>query len=348
MSEVIERKPYFLEFPECVFPEYTAKASDFAIVYALYHSKRDSVCGQYPAFDVERFKSIHCKGAIYAAVSLIFNTDLGENRVPLYFYLENHIYDVAMEVFEKYEVSRDMIRRYSVADVASPDIFNANLGKKYGWITDESLRKYKNVVFFDNDVLAIGKRQIGLYDTFNSQPLKLMPATVSSRLVYRSYADWVRRIAEAAGMQPVSDTLVGREMDAFEKLGLNYPYIESEPHAIEPRHYTYSPIVSLPMRHGIVKYITKNMATCFEDEAMLSAFAMCVCPFYELSALMPRWFDMESDFIENYNSLEGAMAHIHVDDGVTESRLEEYYDRLYEGLMCQTPYWRAKEMYANQ
>ena len=143
-SKKHEYKKHILRLPDFECEKYDRHSTELAVSVPLFHSELDT---QYAKFDVERFQEVHCRGAIWAAMSLIKNSDLGDNGTPLYFHIEDKAWDYALPVFKKFKVPQDWLRKVSVPTVEHEYKINkTHFGKKYIPLLDDGI---------DSEVLLI-------------------------------------------------------------------------------------------------------------------------------------------------------------------------------------------------
>ena len=135
-----ETKPHIARLPEKVFDCTVPRTSTaLAISIPLFHSELDT---QYENFDEERFRNVHCKGALWAGMSFLKNTDLAENGVPLYFHIEDKVWDTAMSVFSDYGIPEAWCRKMTTP---LPDkepelrVNKTHFGKTYLGLLDEAI-----------------------------------------------------------------------------------------------------------------------------------------------------------------------------------------------------------------
>ena len=105
-----DNKPHIVKLPTVPFKEYEPFSSELVISVPLYHPDFPDVS----KYDPDDFKNKHCRGAIWAGMSMLHNTDLADNGVPLLFHIEDKVWDDAMPVFEEFGVSEKWCRKMTL------------------------------------------------------------------------------------------------------------------------------------------------------------------------------------------------------------------------------------------
>ena len=328
-----KRKKHIERLPITQYPDYSITRQNVAITIPLFHSPVDS---GFTVFDEQRIKDIHVKGAIWVALSLINNTDLADQGVGIYFHLEDKIYDIAKDVFDKFGVPDKFIRVMTITDFQSEGVHAAQYGKKYMFLEDDL--KPEQWVMMDSDafVCTTGEK-FRWYDCFRSfSNPSAMNAQSKVYHTEKEYAHWVEMCSLAAGFpyQPKED-LAKQEKQALLKLEVPEENLILGPSQDE-RAYTCSQILVLPTSHALVDYIKRHWKSCHWDEGMLNVWHMMHSGLSFLPAKLgglPK-FTFESEYVNRDKSLDdkGYLAHILPDNRVEELLVDEYMDDFYEAL----------------
>ena len=121
------------------------------------------------------------------------NTDLYDNDVPVYFHIEDKIFDIACEGFEQFNVPQHMIRKITLPE-PKYNIPEVHFGKKYMCLFDNEITT--NAWFiYDTDAFACKEKgKMQWYDKLVSEPLSSHVCTMK-RWVHnyneKDFDDWV-------------------------------------------------------------------------------------------------------------------------------------------------------------
>ena len=278
MKEHISRLP-IVDYEQIV-SGYNFDKSSIAISIPLFYSSFQWVKG---GIATARFKNIHCKGAIWTAISFLKNTDLGDNGVPIYFHIEDKMYSKAMSVFKQFNVPDKYIRKmdFEKGKFAKPaGIKNVHYGKKFFCLLDKDLptKNIKNWIITDSDFFACSPTDIiTLYDVLNSDHVRANPSSISYKLNRYDTKEWLERISDAAGIKYTPDI---KENDILKRFGLKPLKPITRETVIRPKIETT--LVSIPIDHAVTHFIKKHMWKCCEDQFLLLCYSL-YCPFIDLA-----------------------------------------------------------------
>ena len=328
-------KPHIERLPVIKFQDYEITDSEIAVSIALFHSDIDSATMSPSTSD--RLKNIHAKGAIWAAMSIIRNTDLAAKGVGIYFHIEESIFDTVSKVFERFEVPEKFIRRLDIK-FPPPTIDQPRYGKKFICVEDTiPINKWLVV---DSDAFFCTTRDpILLYDK-----LKVFqnPSAIKSEIANYSgdnFSIWVHGLCAASGIPffPNED-LFGQELRCFYSL-------EHWTETKRPDHPTINgnrPVINsqlflLPVKHPLTEHIKKFYKTCYQDEFLI---ALWNSVYNQVSDLKQKIggltvYNFESQYLNRNKELDkkGYLAHIVPDKhGPEQKDVDLYYGDFYAGL----------------
>ena len=274
--ELDTHKPHISALPTVDFREIRNNENQkLAISIPIFYSSMDT---NRLDFDADRIKDIHAKGAAWVALSLIHNTDLYDNNVPIYFHVEDKLHSTVLEVFKEFNIPEHMIRVMTLPH-GENNIYDVNFGKKYMCLNDDIVPDVWLICDTDAFVCKSGEK-LKFYDKFISEKLKNNPSAMSVWVhdyTPDSFNGWVHGTCMGAGIPfdiNIKDITELRkiEKDCFEKSNLNYVFsLEDEAF---PRVCTGTQFVSIPTNHKIVETIQDNYINCYQDEFLLAMWEM--------------------------------------------------------------------------
>ena len=132
-------KAHIPRLPTILYSVPEAKTDNqLAISIPLFHSNFQWIEN---GIKTERFQQVHCRGAIWTALSLLYNTDLGAKGVRVYFHIEDTVWDTAMPIFEKFGVDAEWLRKVTMPNAKSAaDVENVHYGKKFMCLLDTEIK----------------------------------------------------------------------------------------------------------------------------------------------------------------------------------------------------------------
>ena len=342
----METKEHIKRMPIVQVQDYDRSSTELAICLPLFHSQLDTTPG-FDTFDVQRFQDIHVKGAIWAALSMIYNTDIAAHKTPVYFHVEDSVWQFAEPIFLKFNVPDSWIRRISlpVSSVELPKMDMPHYGKKFLPLLDDGIDT-DVLAILDSDAYILAQDEpLEFYKKLTSPLFKRRPTTtwfhIKSDIPYFS---WVRGCLLATG-RPTSDitpktSLNELEHSCFERMGF-------ADHEIEvvlghndnvKRLFCDDYLSTFPKNHPVRDFIVDNIHLnhcpphsyaiwAYHNELFVQNYDILGVPIYI----------SETDFIKagTYN----CMAHIRTvleKDG-EKSRVDEYYDVFLKHLTLNMP-----------
>ena len=336
----METKQHIHRLPITQVHDYDRNNTQLAVSIPLFHAKTDTT---FAPFNAERFQNVHCKGAIWAALSLIHNTDLAQKRVPVYFHIEDKVWEHAKPIFDAFDVPADWIRIITVPDFGKPLPYEMNkthFGKKYIPLLDTKIDPAVFLIYDSDAFILTEGDPLPFYDTLTSPLLKTTPAMTYFHLAKLTYQWWVQVCLMATG-RPAShletEPLNILEQQCYERLGFERELEKDlQPDALVNRIWCDNYMVTFPKRHPVADFTISNIGICHCSPYLHAIWSEYNEPFIQLKDLLGiPVYNWESEFIaaENYNCL----AHIRIDRDATESKVDAYYDTFLEHLTRHLP-----------
>lgn len=322
-------KPHITRLPIVPYTSHPITDNRLAVSIPLFHSATDS--GTLTPHNVERFKQIHIKAAIWAAIALQNNTDLAEHGVGIYFHVEDTIAEM-MEDFA--EFPQEVIRTMTLAEPNSTDIQHPHYGKKLMCLSDPDITPDAWLIVDSDAFVCSAEKQLTWYDRLVSLN---NPATVqASRESATSYQMWVYGVCLAAGLHfdPESDLFM-QEQRAFYKLGFDYlshPTDQSQPHP-----YIASQLTYIPTSHDICGFLKQHYINCYQDEFLMGMWHLKHNDITQLTETLDGLplFYKATDYINRDKSLDADGYLLHINDS-TQEQVDLFYDGFYDALQSKT------------
>ena len=336
-----EIKPHIPRLPVVEVEDYSRQNDKLAVSIPLFHSAKDT---QLKAYDTARFQEIHCKGAIWAGLSLIYNTDLGNNGVPLFFHIEDTVWEDALPVFHEFGVPADWLVKIEDVPTSDKDLNRTQFGKKYMPLLDERFRTgFEVMAIMDSDsfILCEQEQVLSFYSNLTHILLQVQPSMSQVLLTRKEYGWWLFVKLLAAGLSPTmidGDTPLNKlEQKAYKSLGFERK-LSKMYHRKAPVYgvWAENQIVTFPRDNPVIDYTINNIETCHCSPYIHTMWSEFNQPFLNLDSIMKlKRYDYESQFVgvNSYN----CMAHLRVDRGSNKSRIDEYWDAFYTNLTKHIP-----------
>lgn len=251
----------------------------------------------------EYFKQVHVKGAVWSALSMLHNTDLGKRGVKVYFHVEESVLKTAKIIFDAMGVTEDHIRVVKSSDIHGnvKNVKNLRYGKKFACLFDDLL--ISNWLVMDSDAFACTEGdKIELYDLFESPWVLNNPVSFNYFLNKFTYQHWIDRIYDAIGKKPNKDLdLWKQEIWAFKSVGLD---IDNKLDAgkdgvVRPINKTV--MFALGRESGLADFLRENIHRCCEDEFLIAMWSL-TNPILSLSSMtsLPMFYSA-GDYIKSSN-----------------------------------------------
>ena len=338
MPKKHENKAHIAKLPVVQFEDYERNSTELAVSVPLFHPELDT-------YDVGRFQEIHCKGAIWAGMSLIKNSDLGDRGVPLYFHIEDKVWDAAMPVFKQFGVPENWCRKmvlpahqeqYGLKVGTKPQF-----GKSWMGLTDTEIDPDILLILDSDFFTCVTDKKFAFYEKLTSEQLKNQPAMMYFHEKELPYWWWVSIVLLASGLP---DRLMHRipldtlEKDAYRRLGFEKEMSEGiQPHDVVKRCYAEDYMMTFPREHPARDFAVSRMLRCYATPYVFSVWAEFHQPFLELDQILKiPVYDWEQDFIEGTRGYD-CFSHVRAQKLASPqltmpSRIHEYWDGFYQNL----------------
>ena len=345
---MIERKQHISRLPVVDYPNYDWDTSNELVVsIPLFFSAKDTT---FEDFDPERFQNIHCKGAIWAALALLHNTDLAQKGVPVFFHIEDKVWEFAKPMFEAFGVPDQLIRFVHLpeGDPLPEDMNKTHFGKKFMALLDEGLSDADVLMIFDSDAFILAQdAPLAFYDKLTSPLLKVRPSMTYIHYAKLEYKWWVQVLNMATGRPGgMEGKLNEMEQAAYQRLGFDRE-LEKDygPDEKVWRLWTDNYMVTFPKEHPVRQYTIDNIHTCYCSPYIHSVWSEYNDPFIQLKDILGvPVYNWESTFIDK-TKVDGfdCMMHCRTDKGKKTSRVDEFFDDFWNHLTLNIPHLVTKE-----
>ena len=335
--------------PVVQYPYNAGSNPELAVSIPLFHSEKDSTCDN---FDTDRFQNIHCKGAIWSALSLLYNTDLAAHGVPVYFHIEEKVWEHAKPMFEAFRVPERFIRCVTVPE-GEPLPFDMGLthfGKKWIGLLDAAMDAFEVFLIYDSDCFILAEdTPLPFYRKLTSSLLKARPAMTFFHYREMTYQWWVQVLNMATGRpEKMQGTLNALEQQAYQRLGFEKALgPDYGPEEKVWRIWADDYMLTFPKGHPVRQWTLDNIPTCYCTPYIHSPWSEYNEPFVELKGILGipvyNWVD---DFINRTSSDDRETVHAHLDCmmhartplGSEDSRINEYYNDFWNHLSLNISY----------
>ena len=343
---MVEPKGHIAKLPVVAYPNYEQASEELAVSIPLFFSAKDTT---FQDFDVDRFQNIHVKGAIWSALSMMHNTDLGDKGVPFYFHVEDKILEYAKPIFDAFGVDEKWIRIINVPD-GEPLPYEMNkthFGKKYIPLLDDEINP-DVLLIFDSDAFILAEdKPLPFYEKLTSPLLKTRPTMTYCHYADLAYKWWVQVLLMTSGRPANTEGKLNvLEQEAYERLGFQRP-LEKDyaPDAKVHRLWCDNYMVTFPKDHPVRDYTIENIHTCYCSPYIHSVWSEFNDPFIQLKDILGvPVYNWESDFIKKTAKAGfDCMMHCRVDRGKKKSRIDEFYGDFWDHLTLNIPCLTTKE-----
>lgn len=340
-------KPHIPRLPIAQFPDYRFQDTPIAVSIPLFRSGSN--------FNETRFREVHIKGAVWAAIGILHNTDLGEHGVPVYFHVEQSVVEIAVDEMRKYGVPVDeMIRSVSIPEPPDKGIQHPHYGKKLMGLADTE--KARDVwLIVDSDAFACTtENKMQWYATLSelTQPAPLIATYHNPHDTEAKYRNWVHGVALGTGnvFDPNNTDYHAQEQAFIESVNFpksisddvitgvsTLPSLDDNPVS---RPYVSTHILAIPTFHHITPFLQDFYPNCYQDEFLLGLWWMHHNTLIDLKSLLNiQHYKKETPFVNRDKSKDkdGYLAHITPDYGKTEqTQVDTYFGDFYQALAPKT------------
>lgn len=333
-----DSKPHIPKLPVVPFKDYARNSTELAISVPLYHPDFPDTSKYSP----DNFRSVHCKGAIWAAMSMIHNTDLGERGVPLHFHIEDKVWDDAMPVFEDFGVPEDWCRKMTLPKPTIDLVADkAQYGKSLMCLIDDDIDADVTMILDSDFFTCVPGAKMKLYDRLTLPILKNQPSMTYFERRDLPYWWWIGVVLGSSCL-PVSlmreHPLGVVEQMGYEALGFDKKDVETASSEDKVnRYFADEYLKTFPRQHPARDFAVSLIPQCYTPCYAFSIWAEYHQPIVELDKILGvPVYDWERDYIA---ALRGhhCFAHIRVETGrsanlTIPSRIHQYWDRFYENV----------------
>lgn len=180
-------KKYLENLPKMkgTYPTYEQESTDMAITLALYQAGLPG--GWFP--------EVLINSSVWAANSLILNSDMREKQIPIFFYIEDLVIDMCKPVFDAAGIPDSNVIVFSTPPAAEY-ITKMRISKGFYMFKHDVLKKYKTLVHFDTDLfLCLPKRDdplvnIDILKPNNASGIATMWFSETADLKYQEKTWW--------------------------------------------------------------------------------------------------------------------------------------------------------------
>jgi len=224
----------------------------------------------------EYFQQVHVKGAVWASLAMLNNTDLGEHGVQTYFHVEETVLKSAKVIFDAMRVPEEYIRVIKTADIHAQlkNIKNLRYGKKFACLFDDL--PIDNWLVMDSDAFACTQAEkIALFNILTSPWAVSHPIAFDYRLSPFDYRHWIDRIYNAVGSKtPAPGKSAVQEQAAFKSVGLNIDNKSDENRETVIRPVNKTVLFYLNKTSELAAFLKDNLNKCCEDEFLIAMWSL--------------------------------------------------------------------------
>ena len=272
-------KPHISKLPSFKFGNIEQGTnSNIAISIPIFYSAVDT---NILAFDMGHIKNFHTKAAAWTVLSLIYNTDLYDNGVPIYFHVEDKIFKSVSETLRKFNVPETMIRKISCKE-SDRKINNVQFGKKYMCLLDNEIDTDAWLISDSDSFVCKRNGKMQWYQKLVSKNIMSKVCTFKRNVTdfYKNSIDlWLFNLCLSVGIKEKIETNNLNRLNAIEKecfQTVNLEYNVPNPISLDTfqRVSTATGWVKIPTNNPIVDYIREHYMNCYFDEHLLSMWDM--------------------------------------------------------------------------
>ena len=257
----------------------------------MYAGKRDDY--------LDRYNQMFTKPAIWTAMGLLHNSDLGENGIKCYFHIEDRLEDVVVPYLKEQDVPDDYIRVIALPEKyqTNPEVESTHFGKKFLGLYDDALMSEVEDLFTIDTDMFLCARDVHanahrLYRDLTSPVIKGQLCPYDFEYVRFNYAYYIRQPFFGAGLTTQELDATGWinegfdmfesknmlkpakiEKYAYERFGLKYRLFENVPasdYVVRP--FVSGQIYKIPTAHAFVDFIKEYGHHCYNDESIMSLY----------------------------------------------------------------------------
>ena len=314
-----------------------------AISIPLFHSDFQWIQG---GIEKDRFQQVHCRGAIWTALSLLYNTDLGAKGVCVFFHIEETVWDIALPIFQEFGVDEKWMRKVSIpVSKCTSDVENVHYGKKFMCVIDAEMQADVLMVVDSDAFVCAAGRPLEWYQVLSSSMFLKHPSTFEFRPTLVDYEHWVKRCTNAVGLPFDPDVAFSEQEKAvYDRIGLPYPFTREK--NIETLNVAMRPVcsnvyITIPRRYKISDFIASNFNQCYEDEYLLAIFATVYGLMLSFRASLNLEIFTQTDaylaFTHQRNTLDGYIHHLIFGSYECDAFFSRFYKDLTRNIPIELP-----------
>ena len=257
----------------------------------MYASRREDY--------LEKYNQMFTKPAVWVAMSMMYNSDLGEKGVKFYFHIEEKLEDTVIPYLKGLGVPDNYIRVISLPEryQTNPDVNSTYFGKKFLGTFDDALTlQIEDIYTIDTDMFLCARdvdaKAHTLYRDLTSPVIKGQLCSYDFEYVRFNYAYYIRQPFFAAGITTHELDATGWinegfdmfqsknmlkpakiEEYAYQRFGLEYKLFENVPasdYVVRP--FVSGQIYKIPVQHPFFDFINTYGYQCYNDEGMMSLY----------------------------------------------------------------------------
>lgn len=290
MSTNMDKKQHYMKLHDIKFKDPDIKpnrqlAFSIPLFESHFYSGRDE---RY--FNL--FNDVFTKGAMWSAMSFIWNSDLGENGVKFYFHIESNVYDLVYEYLYDNGVPDEYIRKIDLPEEYkyNDDVKHTQFGKKFMCFYDDLDVHAWNII--GSDIFLCSSNKVGMYRDLTSPFVRNNISVHEFKLVRYNYCFYMQRIFYAAGltMNDLANTgWVNDQSDiwksenmikpnrienlCFSRYDLEYKINEDVPSSdYVVRPFLGISLLQIPNNDDFISFFKKYGHKCYHDEGLLSMY----------------------------------------------------------------------------
>lgn len=333
-------KAHIPRLPTILYSVPEAKTDNqLAISIPLFHSNFQWIEN---GIKTERFQQVHCRGAIWTALSLLYNTDLGAKGVRVYFHIEDTVWDTAMPIFEEFGVDAEWLRKVTMPNAKSAaDVENVHYGKKFMCLLDTEIKPDVFLIVDSDAFICSAGFPLEWHSVLTSTLFLKNPSVYEFRPTRFEYKHWTERCCNAVGIPYDPDkSSFTQEKAAFAMLNLMFPCTKEKGlknAKLVVRPISKNVLISIPRTHAITKFVKSNFQQCYEDEFLIAMLAMTGFPLLSLKDALEVPIFLSKDgylnFASSRTTIPGYIHHLIFGSYQCDS----YFNRFYTDLTRNIP-----------
>lgn len=243
-------------------------------------------------FDI--YNQVFTRPALWTAMSFLWNSDLGENGIKVFFHVEDNVYDIVYPYLRECGVPDKYIRKIILPDNYQYDeeVNHTQFGKKFMCFYDDELG-VNSVNIIDSDMfLCTRNDKQSLYRDLTCPVVRNNISIHEYKFVRYNFCYYMQKVVYAAGASKKffdSTGWVNEGFNMFESKNMLNP-VEIERYCfdkykleykigenIPASDYVVRPFVSanlcqIPLDHDFVSFFLEYGHQCYHEEGLLGMY----------------------------------------------------------------------------